>query len=151
MKKNLLDPTAAAEIIQRAKRLNSSLQATWGVMNPAEMLHHCSAAIKATLEGKTAATPSSLKQKVLKFVFLRIASQFPKNVQAPKKIDIKKSSIPTADFQTELNQFISLVNDFATNKQPLAAAHPVFGKLSNKQWGVFTWMHLDHHLRQFNV
>ncbi len=30
-------------------------------------------------------------------------------------------------------------------------AHPVFGRLSGKEWGRICWKHLDYHLRQFGV
>jgi hypothetical protein len=30
-------------------------------------------------------------------------------------------------------------------------AHPFFGPLSGRQWGVFCYRHFDHHLMQFGV
>ena len=30
-------------------------------------------------------------------------------------------------------------------------AHPFFGRLSRRSWGVLGYKHLDHHLRQFGV
>jgi hypothetical protein len=30
-------------------------------------------------------------------------------------------------------------------------AHPAFGQLSRKDWGVLVYKHIDHHLRQFGV
>ena len=30
-------------------------------------------------------------------------------------------------------------------------AHPVFGRLSGREWGRICWKHLDYHLRQFGV
>lgn len=35
--------------------------------------------------------------------------------------------------------------------EALAPAHPAFGRLSAKQWGVLIYRHMDHHLRQFGV
>lgn len=29
--------------------------------------------------------------------------------------------------------------------------HPAFGRLGRREWGVLSWKHLDHHLRQFGV
>ena len=41
----------------------------------------------------------------------------------------------------------------AGGKDPLDkwGAHPVFGRLSGREWGRICWMHLDYHLRQFGV
>ena len=30
-------------------------------------------------------------------------------------------------------------------------AHPVFGRLSGREWGRICWKHLDYHLRQFGA
>lgn len=30
-------------------------------------------------------------------------------------------------------------------------AHPVFGRLSGREWGRICWKHLDYHLRQFGL
>ncbi|BAV04044.1 hypothetical protein FLA_0023 [Filimonas lacunae] len=29
--------------------------------------------------------------------------------------------------------------------------HPMFGKMSSKQWGKLALIHVDYHLRQFNA
>lgn len=29
--------------------------------------------------------------------------------------------------------------------------HPLFGRMSGKDWGVFCYRHFDHHLRQFDA
>ena len=31
------------------------------------------------------------------------------------------------------------------------AAHPIFGPLSRKEWGVWAFRHVDHHFRQFGA
>ena len=31
------------------------------------------------------------------------------------------------------------------------AAHPVFGPISGREWGLLCWKHLDYHLRQFGA
>jgi hypothetical protein len=94
---------------------------------------------------------STLKQKILKTYFIYIASEFPKNVEAPKLVNMKKNSFQLQGFEQEQNKLIERVNEFQQSQKELAQNHPIFGRLTRKQWGIFTWMHLDHHLRQFNV
>ncbi|MDB5192735.1 MAG: hypothetical protein JWQ96_2298 [Segetibacter sp.] len=151
MKKNLLDAPVANELAQRANLLKQTLKPLWGSMTVTEMLHHCNAALTATLEGKPDNAIPTLKQRGLKFLFLKVIPRFPKNVGAPGKIDVKKSKLSPASFEIELEQFLHLIKTFSSRQQSIEVTHPVFGKLSTRQWGVFTWMHLDHHLRQFNV
>jgi hypothetical protein len=31
------------------------------------------------------------------------------------------------------------------------AAHPAFGRMSHRAWGVLGYRHLDHHFRQFGI
>ena len=54
----------------------------------------------------------------------------------------------TAEVATLREQLNGLVERGA---EALAPAHPAFGTLSAKQWGVLVYRHMDHHLRQFGV
>ena len=38
-------------------------------------------------------------------------------------------------------------------KEPAAewGTHPIFGRVSGREWRLLCWRHLDHHLRQFGV
>ena len=146
-----MDPSAAKEITERANKLEPTLKPLWGGMTVAEMLHHCNLAIKEILEGKPDNAIPTLKQRTLKFLFLKVIPTFPKNAGTPKRFDIKKSQLALASFDLELERFKHLVTTFSNHPQSIEVTHPVFGKLTTRQWGVFTWMHLDHHLRQFKV
>lgn len=50
---------------------------------------------------------------------------------------------------SELHRMIGRVGD----KDPAEewGTHPVFGRLSGREWGRIGWKHLDYHLRQFGV
>ncbi len=48
-------------------------------------------------------------------------------------------------------EFLNLIKKFSTHTDDITLSHPRFGALNTKEWGVFVWMHLDHHLRQFGV
>ena len=56
------------------------------------------------------------------------------------------------DFEQEKAHFIvgflKAAQGPAQITQPI---HPFFGKLTNDQWGVLLYKHLDHHFRQFGV
>jgi hypothetical protein len=82
---------------------------------------------------------------------LNVIKKFPKNAKAPERFDVKKRQLKTDEFEVELEHYIKLSTRFGIHKEPIIVSHPYFGKLSTKQWGQFTWMHLDHHLRQFGV
>jgi hypothetical protein len=149
--KSLLNPEDAEGIIKRGKMLQANLLPKWGSMNVTEMLHHCNKATDAILQGKGESKKSTLKQKIIRFLFLNVIRKFPKNANAPERFNIKKRQLKPDEFEVELENYIKLATKFTKHKEPIIVSHPYFGKLSTKEWGVFTWMHLDHHLRQFGL
>jgi hypothetical protein len=151
MEKSLFNLAVAKELQERCGKLNSHSAALWGSMTVTEMLHHCNKATEAILSSKPTERNSTAKQKLLKFLFLYIFKKFPKNANAPERFNVKKRQLQTQDFETELKEFSSLITQFTQHKQPINATHPVFGNLNTREWGRFTFMHLDHHLRQFGV
>jgi hypothetical protein len=54
------------------------------------------------------------------------------------------------DFDKEKAAVLNLVNSFSA-ETIRGQRHPVFRKLTKKNWSKATWKHLDHHLRQFGV
>ena len=56
---------------------------------------------------------------------------------------------PLDAIQSEL---VSLVERIGTGpRDGNGPVHPLFGQLSFKEWGVATYKHTDHHLRQFGT
>jgi hypothetical protein len=151
VKKNLLNKTAAEEVIARVNRLDKNSARQWGTMTVAEMLHHCYRANTTILQSDTENKPSTLKQWFMKVLFLYIAPAFPKNVKGPKRIDPKLIRIMEDEFEEKRRLYIETVKAFPERKTRIVASHPFFGRLNTKEWGIFTWMHMDHHLRQFGV
>ena len=151
MKRNLLDKQAADEVISRVQSLKITDKAHWGAMEVTEMLHHCYMANKNILENEPDNPKATLKQVLIKTLFLYILPAFPKNVKGPKRIDPKLSKILPDQFEEKRSKLLQTIQQFSERKTPIEVTHPFFGKLNTKQWGVFTWMHMDHHLRQFGV
>lgn len=149
MRKNIIDKQVADEIIGRTASLQVTNIPKWGAMQVTEMLHHCNTINKMIMEGKADDRKHTLKQRIMKFVFMHIMPQFPKNVKAPSIV--KKSVITAEKFEEEKIRFAETIQKFTEGNRMLEAAHPFFGKLTTREWGVFTWMHMDHHLRQFGA
>jgi len=56
------------------------------------------------------------------------------------------------EWEADLANLAQLVNRFAERESETEwPAHPAFGPLTGRQWGVLTYRHTDHHLRQFGV
>ncbi len=151
MKKNILDKQAADEVVKRIRKVQPLAKPLWGSMTEVEMFFHLNEALRRTMTTQQQPKRSTLKQKMLKLYFIYIAPQFPKNVEAPKFVNMKKNNFQLEGFEQEQNKLIERVSEFQRSQNGFAPSHPIFGRLTKKQWGIFTWMHLDHHLRQFNV
>ncbi len=151
MKKNILDKQTADEVVERIRKIQPSAKPVWGSMTAVEMFYHTNEVLRRTMTTQIPAKASTLKQTLLKTYFLNIATRFPKNVEAPKLVNMKKNNFQLESFEQEQNKLIARVQEFQQSPNEFAPNHPVFGRLTKKQWGIFSWMHLDHHLRQFNV
>lgn len=150
MKKNLLNPVAAASIIARVSKLEPASQSLWGEMNSTEMLLHCALCNKQILEEKRGESKTSIKQFLLKVLALYIAPNFTKGLKSESR-HITKGKISDNNFELQRNQFISIIKQFPNNKQPLTLTHPAFGNISTNEWGIAAYKHMDHHLRQFGA
>ena len=56
------------------------------------------------------------------------------------------------DFEADRARLRALLEQFGTGpEEGPGPAHPLFGPLSRKEWGVLVYKHTDHHLRQFSA
>ncbi len=149
MRKNLLEKSVAQEIIDRANKLTLETPAKWGTMNPTEMLHHCNLLNNTFLEGKLPRKKTSLVQRIARFLFLNLIPRFPHNLKIPKE-NQTKGKIAEQEFEAERAKYIQTIKTFSAQKE-FATTHPAFGNMPPDAWGKLTWMHMDHHLRQFGV
>jgi hypothetical protein len=148
MRRNIFDEDAKQALVDRVRSLSPTATPLWGVMNVTEMLHHCNTSLRMIMHAEPATNSSTIKQVILRVAFLTVLTKFPKEVRAPRKLDVKRNGAMIGDFDKHKNELLSLLDMFSM-QQNIYGLHPYFGKLSHKQWGIFTWMHIDHHLRQF--
>ena len=57
-----------------------------------------------------------------------------------------------SEFRSDVIALEQLIERFSASEHELEGReHPAFGKLSAREWGVFAYRHMDHHLRQFGT
>jgi len=124
---SLFKEADVSEITKRIDRLAPDTKNHWGKMNVSQMLAHCNKSLETAMGekpfGKNSPTDKS-------YIF-----KDPLNFEEEKR-----------KLKTSLTKFFEGGPSNST-KYP----HPFFGKFTEEEWGVFTWKHLDHHLRQFGV
>jgi len=96
------------------------------------------------------------KQSIISIFFASIAKKmlinnrpFPKNLMTDPNLVIFEEK----EFEEEKNKLIILIKKFQSlhSDKLKDSVHPIFGKLTFKEWDTLQWKHVNHHLRQFGV
>ena len=146
---SILNDADRAEIVRRMRSLSVSSGGRWGSMNVVGMLQHLRLAARMTLGELT--VPSANKRAFqmfpLKHLILYVLP-FPKG--APTAPELKP--VDAASFEEERAALLELLERIGTGpREGDGPDHPLFGHMSWREWGVATYKHADHHLRQFGA
>jgi hypothetical protein len=142
--KTLHDPGARAEILDRLGRLTPAATPGWGRMDAVHMVAHLVDALRmGTGELPLPFKKSPLRLRPVKLLVI-YALPFPRDVPTAPGLIAR----PPGDWQREVDEMRTRVQSFTANPD---VVHPIFGKLSLKDWGALAYKHVDHHFRQFGV
>lgn len=145
----ILNESDRAALDRRVRSLSVSSTAQWGSMDVAGMLRHLRLATLMALGEYS--VPSANKRAFqvfpLKHLILYVLP-FPKG--APTAPELKSEA--AASFEEERTALLELLERIGTGlRDGMGPDHPLFGPLSWREWGVATYKHTDHHLRQFGA
>jgi hypothetical protein len=145
----ILNESDRAAIDSRVRSLSASSTARWGSMDVAGMLRHLRLASLMALGEYS--VPSANKRVFqvfpLKHLILYVLP-FPKG--APTAPALKCDA--AASFEEERAGLLEVLERIGTGlRDGIGPAHPLFGPLSWREWGVATYKHTDHHLKQFGA
>lgn len=138
------------DIINRIDQLHPDSKPIWGKMSVSQMLAHC------IVPTKVSTGEVILKQNIFGIVFGKTAKKqllsdapFKKGLPTDRNFKIKNSP----DFYTTKDELKAVIeNLYNTDKKELEQRkHPFFGKMKVDEWGLLTYKHFDHHLKQFGV
>jgi uncharacterized protein DUF1569 len=149
---NLFDRATAERLKNRLQVVRVDSPREWGVMNAAQTVAHCSAAMEMAL-GDT----------LPKRVFIgRILGTLVKSLALGNETPLRRNS-PTApelrvapdgrDLNADRQRLCSLIDRFSSGGAAACTTHPhpFFGRLTPEQWAELMYKHVDHHLRQFGA
>ena len=147
--RSILNEGDRAEIVNRMRSLSVSSTRRWGSMDVASMLQHLRLSSLMTLGELSVPTANKRAFQVfpLKHLILYVLP-FPKG--APTATELKPNV--AASFEEERAAVLELLERIGTGPRDGAGpAHPLFGPMTWRQWGVATYKHADHHLKQFGA
>jgi len=147
--RSILNEGDRAAISGRLQSLSPSSTARWGTMDVASMLQHLHLSAQMTL-GELE-VPSVNKRVFQKFPLKHLVLYvFPFPKGAPTAPKLKPGVAESID--EERAALLELLERIGTGpRDGNGPAHPLFGPLTWREWGVVTYKHADHHLRQFGA
>jgi hypothetical protein len=113
------------------------------------MLQHLRLSARMTLGELPVASSNKRVFQVfpLKHLILYV---FPFPKSAPTASELKPGA--AGSFEEERAALLDLLERIGTGPSEGAGpAHPLFGPMTWREWGVVTYKHADHHLKQFGV
>jgi Protein of unknown function (DUF1569) len=149
--KNLFEESRVKEIKDRLNKLKPDSERLWGKMNAAQMVAHCSEAMKMALGDMN--PPRVFLGRTLGFIIkplaLRNDEPMRRNSATVKGLVVQNDR----ELETERNRLYLLIDRFAKSGTQGLSKHPhsFFGRLTGEEWAILMYKHLDHHLRQFGV
>lgn len=146
---SILNESDRTALISRMQTLTASSTPRWGKMNVLGMLQHLRLSAQMTL-GELSVAPKSkraFQMFPLKHLILYVLP-FPKGAPTASEL----YPVGTAAFEDERALLVNLLEQIAAGPPERTwPAHPLFGPLSGREWGVATYKHCDHHLKQFGA
>ena len=143
---SILNESDRAAITNRMQSLSESSTRRWGSLDVTGMLQHLRLSARMTL-GELP-VPSGNKRVFQMFPLKHLiiyVLPFPKG--APTAAELKPEA--AASFEEERTALLELIERIGTGPtEGMGPAHPLFGPLTWREWGVITHKHADHHLKQ---
>ena len=140
-----------AEIVRRLRLVRADSVRRWGTMTPHQMVCHCADACRmARGEVAPADIASVATRTVIKWIALYAPMRWPAGIQTVAEFDQQTAGTPPEDFAGDVATLETLLGQIGPRDAPWPR-HPIFGRMSQRAWLRWAYLHMDHHLRQFGA
>ena len=146
--KSTFQSHARHELLERLERLSPEQRPLWGRMTAPQMVSHLLASMRMALGDLAVASKRlplrypPIKQLVIYWL------PFPKGAPTAPELVTRVPEEWSADVAALGDAIARLAGRDPGGRWP---DHPAFGVMSGRAWGVLTYRHVDHHLRQFGA
>ena len=149
--KTLTNARDQNELLQRLTNVRPDSQALWGVMSAHQMICHLSDSFRAALGEKDVSTSATFfKRTFLKWAALWLPVTWPHGFKTRPEMDQREGGTPPTEFASDLETLRNLFSRFCAFKRKFAP-HAILGPMSQVERMRHTYLHNDHHLRQFGA
>lgn len=151
--KTLSNSENKAEILRRLAAIGPDSPRRWGRMTVIEMVCHCGDALVVSMgDRQTLPIGNWFSRVVVKPAALWIPRPWPHGYPTVPECDPNRAGTHPVELALHLRDLHDLIHRFTRRPReyPLQA-HPMFGRMTQKEWMRWGYLHLDHHLRQFSA
>jgi hypothetical protein len=146
----LADPNVKSRCCERIATIDPNARPKWGRMTASQMICHLNDSFRVATGEKYASPATNVLQRtIIKWIALRAPMRWPSGVPTRPEIEQGQGGTPPAEWAHDVAELRGLIVAFADRTS--FAAHPMFGKMSRRDWMAWGYRHVDHHLRQFGV
>jgi hypothetical protein len=140
-----------AEILDRLKAVHPDSVRRWGRMSAHQMICHLCDAFKMGIGQKPVSRADGLLQRtMLKWLVLYVPIRWPSGILTRPEIDQELGGTTPNDFASDVAQLEALIELITAQRRSVDwQPHPIFGEMSESAWLRWSYLHVDHHLRQF--
>jgi hypothetical protein len=154
MKYNIFDQSAREGVLSRIQKLTVESKGKWGRLSAPQMIRHLAEAGRLAFDEIPIADQSTFfTRTIAKWIFLsniKPPGREKGKIKTLAEVDIVELKTTLAEMQIEKENYKALVERMV-NAPELSKKHPLFGKMSRKDWGLLTYAHADYHLTQFSL
>ena len=150
--KTLAREADVQELLQRIKNVRPDSARRWGRMSASQMICHLTDAFRmATGEKAVTGTPTFRDRTIIKWIALHLPLAWPEGtIRTVPEVDQEIGGTTPIEFARDVAELEARLRAFAVRRGAQRPPHPIFGQLSEWQWLRWGYLHVDHHLRQFN-
>ena len=150
---SLAEASVQQVIVQRVRALSQDTPPRWGKMTANQMLCHLrDSYLSAFGEKKISEMPNVPLRSLIRFLVLYSPTRWPQNLRTRPEVDQTIGGTPPVNFQSDRESLLSVLQRFVQYGDRFqTSSHPVFGRMSERDWLRWGYLHADHHLRQFGV
>jgi len=140
-------------LLHRLRYVHTGSPRQWGRMSSHQMICHLNDSFRVAM-GKRAASSNSnvLHRTLVKWIALRTPLTWPKGVKTMPEVDQEIGGTRPVAFEQDIGELEALIEEFTSRGVKLQRQrHPIFGKMTDEDWLRWGYLHMDHHLRQFDA
>ena len=149
--RDFFTPETLSLLTTRINTVSTRSQRQWGTMTPDQMVHHLNLATGSALGYFDLPDESYfLSRTISKWILVDLLSEQPKGLLLP--LTFKIAPTEHFDLENEKRLLLEIVTKACSSKTTKDwGPHPLFGRMSDTEWGRLYTVHIDYHLRQFGA